>query len=62
MLRAVPMSQDDTGAVTLRALRDTGINVILIDELRDFDTVDDVAAVREASPADGRFARATEGV
>ena len=47
VLRAVPMSRDDTGAVTLRALRDTGINVILIDELRDVDTVDDVAAVRE---------------
>ena len=62
VLRAVPMSRDDTGAVTLRALRDIGINVILIDELRDFDTVDDLAAVREASPADGWFAQATNGV
>jgi glycosyltransferase A (GT-A) superfamily protein (DUF2064 family) len=62
VLRAVPMSRDDTGAVTLRALRDTGINVILIDELRDVDTVDDVAAVREASSPDSRFARATVGV
>ena len=59
VLRAVPMSRDDTGAVTLRALRETGINVILIDELRDVDTVDDVAAVREASPPDSRFAQAT---
>jgi glycosyltransferase A (GT-A) superfamily protein (DUF2064 family) len=62
VLRAVPMSRDDTGAVTLRALRDTGINVIVIDELRDFDTVDDVAAVRNASPPDSRFARATAGI
>lgn len=62
VLRAVPMSRDDTGAVTLRALRDTGINVILIDELRDVDTVDDVAAVRETSSPDSRFARATVGV
>jgi uncharacterized protein len=62
VLRAVPMSRDDTGAITLRALRDTGINVILIDELRDFDTVGDVPAVREASPPDSRFARATAGI
>jgi glycosyltransferase A (GT-A) superfamily protein (DUF2064 family) len=59
VLRVVPMSRDDTGAVTLRALRDTGINVILIDELRDVDTVDDLAAVREASPPDSRFTLAT---
>ena len=62
VLRAVPMSRDDTGAITLRALRDTGINVILIDELRDVDTVDDIAAVRAASPPDSRFVRATAGV
>ena len=62
VLRAVPMSRDDTGAITLRALRETGIDVILIDELRDVDTVDDVAAVREVSSPDSRFARATAGV
>lgn len=62
VLRAVPMSRDDTGAITLRALRDTGINVIVIDELRDFDTVDDVPAVRSASPPDSRFARTTAGI
>jgi uncharacterized protein len=62
VLRAVPMSRDDTGAVTLRALRETGINVVLVDELRDVDTLDDVAAVREASAPDSRFARATVGV
>jgi hypothetical protein len=62
VLRAVPMSRDDTGAVTLRALRDTGIDVILIDELRDVDTIDDVAVVREACSPDGWFARATVGI
>lgn len=62
VLRAVPMSRDDTGAVTLRALRDTGINVIVIDELRDVDTVDDIAVVREVCSPDSRFARATTGL
>ena len=62
VLRAVPMSQDDTGAVTLRALRGIGINVILIDELRDVDTIDDVAAVRAVSPAGSRFVQATAEV
>jgi glycosyltransferase A (GT-A) superfamily protein (DUF2064 family) len=55
VLRAVPMSRDDTGAVTLRALRDTGINVTLVDELRDVDTIDDLAEVRYASPPGSRF-------
>jgi hypothetical protein len=62
VLRAVPMSQGDTGAVTLRALRDTGINVVLVDELRDVDTIEDVAAVRDVSPSGSRFARTTLGV
>jgi rSAM/selenodomain-associated transferase 1 len=62
VLRAVPMSTPDTGAVTLRALRETGIDVTLVEELRDVDTVDDVAAVRDASLPDSRFSRATQGV
>ncbi|MFZ0832825.1 MAG: DUF2064 domain-containing protein, partial [Mycobacterium sp.] len=62
VLRAVPMSQDDTGAVTLRALQDTGITVTLLDELRDVDTVDDVVAVRELSPPDSLFVQTTQGV
>jgi uncharacterized protein len=61
VLRAVPMSTDDTGAITLRALRNTGINVTLVEELQDVDTVDDVATVRAASPSDSRFARITLG-
>ncbi|MBV8965742.1 MAG: DUF2064 domain-containing protein, partial [Mycobacteriaceae bacterium] len=59
VLRAVPMSRDDTGAVTLRALRETGINVILVDQLSDVDTLDDVAGVRGACAPDSRFAQVT---
>lgn len=62
VLRAVPMSRDDTGAVTLRALRGTGVTVTLVDELCDVDTIDDVAAVRQASRPDSQFALTTQGV
>jgi uncharacterized protein len=55
-LRHVPMSQPDTGALTLKALRGNGIDVILLDELADFDVTDDVAAVREVCRPDSRFA------
>ena len=47
-LRDVPMSQPDTGAVTLRALGDTGVDVRLVSELADVDTIDDVDVVRRA--------------
>jgi uncharacterized protein len=57
-LRGLPMSRGDTGAVTLKALRDTGIDVALVEELRDVDTIEDVAAVRRVCAADSRFARA----
>ena len=62
VLRAVPMSRDDTGAVTLRALRETGINVALADELRDVDTVEDVAVVRDLCAPESRFARITRSM
>lgn len=58
-LRAVPMSQPDTGELTLKALRDNGINVIRVQRLTDIDVVDDVAAVRLACGPASRFARAT---
>jgi uncharacterized protein len=58
-LRSVPMSRPDTGSVTLTALRNTGIDVSLVAELADVDTVDDVDAVRQCAP-DSRFARATQ--
>jgi uncharacterized protein len=62
VLRGLPMSQHDTGAVTLRALRDTGVDVTLVEELRDVDTIDDVGAVRRACAPDSRFARVAAGV
>ena len=61
-LRAVPMSRPDTGAVTLAALRDTGLQVSLVPTLADVDTVDDIDVVRRACPPDGRFARVTSAV
>lgn len=45
-LREVPMSQPDTGAVTLAALRGTEIEVALVEELADVDTIDDVEQVQ----------------
>ena len=61
-LRAVPMSRPDTGAVTLAALRDTGLQVSLVPTLADVDTVDDIDVVRRACPPGGRFARVTLAV
>jgi glycosyltransferase A (GT-A) superfamily protein (DUF2064 family) len=58
-LRAVPVSQPDTGELTWKALRYNGIDVIAVDRLADFDVADDVAAVREACGPASRFARAT---
>jgi uncharacterized protein len=58
-LRGVPMSRSDTGALTLKALRDNGIDVTPVQRLADFDVVDDVDAVRDACGAASRFARVT---
>jgi uncharacterized protein len=58
-LRTVPMSQPDTGELTLKALRDNGIDVERVQRLADIDVVDDVAAVREACGPASRFARVT---
>lgn len=58
-LRSVPMSQPDTGALTLKALQHNGIEVSLVPELTDFDVVDDVAAVRDACGPASRFAKVT---
>jgi len=58
-LRAVPMSQPDTGKLTLKALRDNGIGVTAVQRLADIDVVDDVAAVRDACGPASRFARVT---
>jgi hypothetical protein len=60
-LRDVPMSQPDTGALTLKALRGNGIDVALLGELADFDVADDVAAVREVCQPGSRFATVSRG-
>lgn len=61
-LRDVPMSQADTGAVTLGALRHTGLSVELVSELADVDTVADIDTVRRCCPPGARFAAATRAV
>jgi glycosyltransferase A (GT-A) superfamily protein (DUF2064 family) len=58
-LRQIPMSQPDTGALTLKSLRRNGVGVALLDELADFDIADDVAAVREHCRPGSRFAEVT---
>ncbi len=58
-LRTVAMSQPDTGELTLKALRDNGIDVTAVQRLADFDVVDDIAAVRDACGPASRFARVT---
>jgi rSAM/selenodomain-associated transferase 1 len=58
-LRGVPMSQPDTGELTLKALHDNGIDVTLVRQLADVDVVDDVPGVREACSPQSSFARIT---
>lgn len=58
-LREVPMSRSDTGALTRKALQDRGIEVVIVDELADVDTAEDVEPVRRRCPQGGRFAFAT---
>lgn len=58
-LRGVPMSRADTGELTLRALRDNGIEVATVQQLADIDVVADVAVVRRACAPGSRFARVT---
>ncbi len=58
-LRTVPMSRPDTGVLTLKALRDNGIDVAPVRRLADFDVADDVATVRAACGPGSRFARVT---
>ena len=59
-LREVPMSTPETGAVTLAALRDTGLSVTMVQELADVDTIDDLPGVRRACRPDSRFYAATQ--
>lgn len=61
-LRTVPMSQPDTGALTLHALASAGLSVGLVTKLTDVDVVDDIAAVQRVCSADSRFRRLTAAI
>lgn len=56
LLRDVPTSQDDTGALQLAALRQAGLEPHLLPELRDVDDAEDARAVAALAPY-GRFGR-----
>lgn len=58
VLRDVPMSTPDTGALTLAALRGRGLTVSALPVLRDVDTAADALLVAGLCPAGSRFARA----
>lgn len=57
VLARIPMSRDDTGALTAAALAAKNIRWAELSELTDVDTFDDACAVAAAAP-DGRFAAA----
>lgn len=56
LVRGVPMSRDDTGALQLSRLHSAGLRVGMLRELTDVDTVDDARRVAAAAPATA-FAR-----
>lgn len=56
VLRDIPTSRSDTGALQLARLREQGLAVQALPELRDVDTIQDARAVAELAP-DSRFAR-----
>jgi len=56
LLRDVPTSRGDTGALQIAALRGAGLEPHLLPELRDVDTADDARAVAALAPY-GRFGR-----
>lgn len=60
-LAGVPMSRDDTGLQTLRALADIGLRPGSLPALSDVDTIADARRVAVAAPR-GRFARAVAEV
>lgn len=61
LLADVPMSQAETGELTLKALRAGGLSVSLGPPLRDVDTAADLPPVA-AECGDTRFARAVRGL
>lgn len=60
-LASVPMSREDTGSLTLRALRGAGLETGLAGELTDVDTFADAEAVADLVP-ETRFAAALRAV
>lgn len=68
LLRGVPMSRPDTGAVQLARLRTAGLDVAVLPELTDVDTPADAAAVAASVAAaagpsgGGRFAAAVRAL
>lgn len=58
VLRDIPTSTSETGAMTLEALRRQGLRVSTLHTLRDVDTADDAYAVAGGCPPRSRFARA----
>ncbi|HYQ70206.1 TIGR04282 family arsenosugar biosynthesis glycosyltransferase [Actinophytocola sp.] len=56
VLRTVPMSRPDTGARTLGALHDLGLQVELLPVMSDVDTMDDAVTVAAQAPG-SRFAQ-----
>lgn len=57
LLRGVPTSRDDTGALQLARLKAAGLTVGMLPELVDVDTIDDALAVAAIAPH-SRFAAA----
>ncbi len=56
LIRGVPMSRDDTGAIQLDRLVSAGLNVGRLGQLTDVDTIVDARSVAQGAP-DTRFAR-----
>ncbi|HSP52398.1 MAG TPA: DUF2064 domain-containing protein [Cryobacterium sp.] len=57
LIRGVPMSRSDSGALQLKRLTDAGLRVNLLPSLTDVDTIDDAHRVAGIAPT-GRFAAA----
>ncbi|PRY67307.1 hypothetical protein B0I08_107203 [Glaciihabitans tibetensis] len=60
LIRGVPMSQDDTGRRQLERLVNAGLNVTMLPELTDVDTIADAHEVAEIAPH-GSFAATLAG-
>ena len=61
LVRGIPMSRNDTGALQLRRLTDAGLRVGHLPELRDVDTADDARQVAAECPG-SRFEACLTGL